>query len=171
MTVLSQSGKNACVWSLVSHANSHHLQMLSWRLRLIWMNWCWRQLGVLVSCSGKKSYLIRVWSRAISLYILCLVWMSSAESHLSLLDSIVLQCGKAVWGWTLLLGHRKKVSALCLLYEIYHRTDHSLHEYLHHFLAARNTRASAALNELALMIPRWRTDKFSRVLLPVAVRL
>ena len=41
------------------------------------------------------------------------------------------------------------VSALSLLYKIFLRADHFLHEYLHHFIAARNTRASAALGELA----------------------
>ena len=56
------------------------------------------------------------------------------------------------------LGHRRKVSALCLLYKIYHRAAHPLHEYLHHFVAARSTRASVALGELALVIPRCRID-------------
>ena len=30
------------------------------------------------------------------------------------------------------LGHRRKVSALCLLCEIYHRVDHPMNEHLHH---------------------------------------
>ena len=34
---------------------------------------------------------------------------------------------------------------LCLLYKIYHRADHTLHDNLHRFIAACNTRASAAL--------------------------
>ena len=65
------------------------------------------------------------------------------------------------------------VSALCCsLYKIYHRADHSsLHEYLHHFDAACNTKASAALCELALMIPRCRTVQFHWPSLPVSVRL
>ena len=46
------------------------------------------------------------------------------------------------------LAHRRNVSALCLLYEIYHRAYRPLHEYLPHFVATRNTRASAALCEL-----------------------
>ena len=46
-----------------------------------------------------------------------------------------------------------------------------MNEYLNHFVAARNTRASAALNELALVIPLCRTDQFNRSFLPAAVRL
>ena len=34
-------------------------------------------------------------------------------------------------------------SVSCLFYKIYHKTDHPLHEYLHHFTVARNARASA----------------------------
>ena len=51
------------------------------------------------------------------------------------------------------------------------RVDHSLNEYLHHFAATRNTRASVALGELALVIQRCRTDQFSRLALPAAGRL
>ena len=58
---------------------------------------------------------------------------------------------------------------LCLLYEIYHRVDHILKEYLNHYVAARNTRTSAALGELALEIPRCKTDQFSRSFLPAAL--
>ena len=49
-----------------------------------------------------------------------------------------------------------------VFYKIYHRADHLLHEYLHNFVAACNTRAAAALGELDLAIPRCRTDQFSR---------
>ena len=68
------------------------------------------------------------------------VWTSSAEAHLSLLESVV------------------------RLYDL-------LHEYLHHFAAARNARGSAALCKLALVIPRCETDQFSQSFLPVAVKL
>ena len=46
-----------------------------------------------------------------------------------------------------------------------------MQEYLHHFVVACNTRASAALGELASEIPRCRTDQFSWSFLPAAVRL
>ena len=46
-----------------------------------------------------------------------------------------------------------------------------MHEYLHYFVAARNARASATLGELALVIPRCRTDHFSRSFLPTSVRM
>ena len=60
---------------------------------------------------------------------------------------------------------------MSLLYEIYHRPARHFHEYLHYFVAARNTKASAALDEIALLIPRCRTDQFSQSFLPAAVRL
>ena len=68
-----------------------------------------------------------------------------------------------VWG-------TRKVSILCLLYNIYHRADHPLYAYLHRFLAACNTRGSAALCELALVILRRRLDQFSRPFLPAVLR-
>ena len=63
---------------------------------------------------------------------------------------------------------------MCLLNNIYHRVDHPMNEYLNHFVAACNTRASAALCEVILVIPKLphnRTDYFSRLFLPAAVRL
>ena len=69
------------------------------------------------------------------------------------------------------LGHKRKVSALCLLNKIYHRVNRPINEYLNNFVAARNTRASAALGELDLMIPRCGTDQFSRSFLSAVVHL
>ena len=69
------------------------------------------------------------------------------------------------------LGHGRIVSALCLLYDIYCRADHHMHEYLYHFIAACNTRASTALGELAMVIPGCRIDQFSLSFLPAARRL
>ena len=46
-----------------------------------------------------------------------------------------------------------------------------MNEYLNPFVSPRNTRASAALCELTLVIPRCRTDQFSRSRLPAAIRL
>ena len=36
-----------------------------------------------------------------------------------------------------------------------------MNEYLHNFIVARNARASAALDEIALVISRCGTDQFS----------
>ena len=58
---------------------------------------------------------------------------------------------------------------MLLLYKIYHRADHLLRKYLHYFVTTRNTRASAAMCELALEIGR--TDLFSLSRLPIVVRL
>ena len=90
---------------------------------------------------------------------------------MDLLESIVCSAERLCEGKLCCLEHRRKVCALCLLYKTYHRMDHPMSEYLNHFIAARNTRASAALGELAFVIPGCRTDQFSRSLLPAAVRL
>ena len=75
-------------------------------------------------------------------------WMSSSESHLDFLDSVVRSAKILCEGQLCCLGHRRKASALCLLYEITHRVDHPMNEYLNHFVTFRNTRASAALGVL-----------------------
>ena len=99
------------------------------------------------------------------------MWMSSAESPLGLLNTVV-HCAESLHECELYcLQRRRKVSVLCLLYNIYHRADHPLHEYLHNFVASRNTITSAALCELALVIPCSRTDSFSLFFLLAAVRL
>ena len=49
-----------------------------------------------------------------------------------------------VWG-------TQGMSVLCVLHkQNYQNVDHSTNEYLYYFVAARNTRASAALGNLAL---------------------
>ena len=73
--------------------------------------------------------------------------MSSLESHLGLLDCIV---------------RRRKISALCLPLKIYHRVDCFMSDHLNYFVATRHTRIAAAESELVLVIPRCRTDQFSR---------
>ena len=90
---------------------------------------------------------------------------------LDLLDSVVRSAERLYEGDLCPLGHRRNVSALCLRYTIYHRADHPMHECIHHVLAARNIRVIAALGELALMSTCSRTDNFSQLFLPVAVRL
>ena len=95
----------------------------------------------------------------------------SAESYLGLLDSAVCSAEWLYEGKLYCLGQRRKVSALCWLYKIYHRVDHLIHKYLHHLVAARNTRAPAALGDLALVIPHCRTAQFLRSFIPPVVRL
>ena len=97
--------------------------------------------------------------------------MSSAESYLSLLDRVVRLAERLCEGELCCLRHKSKASALCLFYKSHRRADHSLHEHLHQFVAARNTRGSAALCELALVKPGLRTDQFSPSFLPPDVRL
>ena len=74
------------------------------------------------------------------------------ESHLSLLDSVVRSAERWYEDERSCLEHRKKASALCLVYKICHRAGLPLHEYLSNFVSACNNKASAALCELALVI-------------------
>ena len=69
--------------------------------------------------------------------------MSSVESHLRLLDSFVCSAERLCEGALCYLGHRWKVSSLYVLYNYKsnQKVDHPLHEYLHHFVAGRNTKA------------------------------
>ena len=66
------------------------------------------------------------------------VWMSSAESYLGLLDSIVRSLERSCEGDVCCWRYRRKVSALLpcvnLLYKIYHRIDHPMNGYQKHFL-------------------------------------
>ena len=48
----------------------------------------------------------------------------------------------------------------------YHRMGHPINEYRNPFITSRNTRASAALGALSLVIQCCRTDQFSRSFLP-----
>ena len=84
---------------------------------------------------------------------------------------VLLQRGKVVWGELCCLGHRRKGSAFCLIYKIYHRLNHPMSEYLRNLVAACNTRAAATLDEFALRIQRCRTDQFSLSFLSTVVRL
>ena len=70
--------------------------------------------------------------------------MLSTESHVSLLNSVVDTAERLYEGELCCLGHRRKVSALCLLYKIYHRAVLPLNAYVHYFVTTHNTRASAA---------------------------
>ena len=69
-----------------------------------------------------------------------------------------------VWG-----TEEKLVFCVCSIRFI--RVDHPMNEYLKHLDATRNTRASAAVGELALVIPFCRTDQFSPSFLSGGVRL
>ena len=71
--------------------------------------------------------------------------MSSAESHLDLVNNIVRSAERLCDGELCSLAHRRKVRVLCLLYKIYHRVNHSVNGYRNYFVAARNTIASVAL--------------------------
>ena len=60
--------------------------------------------------------------------------MWSAKFNLSLLDRGVRSAEMLRGGEFCCLGHRRRVSALCLLYKINHRKDNPSHEYLIYFV-------------------------------------
>ena len=97
--------------------------------------------------------------------------LSSTESHLGLLNSIVRSTERSLEGELCYLGKRRKVSASRLLYEVYHRVDRPMNEYLYHFVSARNSISSRAFGELALVIPLCRISQVSRSFMPAAARL
>ena len=129
-----------------------------------------RQAGKLFDCPRVLKGCFNAYGLS-SLEYCAPVWISSAESHLGLLDSIVCSAERLCDDELCCLGHRKKVRVLCLLCRIYHSVDQPMNEHLSHFVAARNTKASAAPGKLALVIPRCRSDQFSLSFLPAAVRL
>ena len=67
------------------------------------------------------------------------------ESHLGLLASIVRSAEMLCEGELCCVGRRRKVCASSLHYEIKYSLDHSMNEYLKHFVEGRHTRATAAL--------------------------
>ena len=69
-----------------------------------------------------------------------------------------------VWG-----TEGKSVPCVCSIRSSYRRPPYAW--VSDSFFAARNTRTSAALGELVLMIPRCRTDQFSLSFMPAASRL
>ena len=115
--------------------------------------------------------------KGFSMHRSCLAWSFVSPCGCRWLNlfcffySIVYSAERLCEGEFCCLGHCRKISALCLLCKIYHRVDHSMNKYLKHFVAARNTRASAVLGELASVTPRCRTESFSTSFLPIAVRL
>ena len=82
-----------------------------------------RRAGKLFNCPrGLKSY-FNAYVLFNLEYCAC-VWMSSADSHLIWLESVVRSAERLCEGDLCYLGHRKKVSVLCLLHEIYHKAGH-----------------------------------------------
>ena len=81
---------------------------------------------------------------------------------MGLLENIVYSEEMFCEGRLCCLGYRRKVNSLYLLQEIDYSMYHPTNEYLNNFVAALNTRASAAPEQLALAILRYRTDQFSR---------
>ena len=132
-----------------------------------------------MSCGKQKSYLIaHACSRAVLMHIFAQLGVLCPRVDVvcgvsfGLLNSVICSAERLYEGELCYLGHRMKLNAFSLLYNIYHRMNSfPMNEYLHHFVATRNTRTSAALVELTLAIPHCRIDQFSRSFLPAALCL
>ena len=83
--------------------------------------------------------------------------MSSAKSNLGLQDSVLYSAERLREGEFCCLEYRKNDNALCLMYKIYNRADHSMHENLHYFVAAcYNTLCtSICIILLQLIVHNW----------------
>ena len=78
---------------------------------------------------------------------MCFVQMSSAKCHLDFLDNNARSAERLCKSELCCLGHRTRVSAMCLLCKIYHRVDHPMNEYQNYFVAPCSTRTSVVLEE------------------------
>ena len=120
---------------------------------------------------GKLFHCPRVLKSCFNAYVLpglqhsAPVQMSSAESHLNLLDRVVYSAERLCEG-EFFLWYRRKIITLGLLYAIYHRLEHPMNEYLKHLVATRTAGASADLCVLLMVMPSCKTDQLSRYFLP-----
>ena len=97
--------------------------------------------------------------------------MSPAESYLNLLNSVVCSEERLYKGELLVWGTEGKLERFVCSIKFFHIVDRPINEYLHQFVASRNSRSSAALGKLHLVISHCRTDQFSRSFLPAAMPL
>ena len=68
------------------------------------------------------------------------------------------------------LGLRRRVAGLCMLYKLYHNSDHYLNELLPPLVhRRRNTRAAVAAHSLELSVVSCRTAQFARCFVPRVV--
>ena len=104
-----------------------------------------------------------------SLDYCALVWMS-LRGLIWVCWSIVSSAERSWKSGFCCLGHRRKVSAVSLPGEVYHRADHPLHDYLHNFVAARNTRASTH-EWVSFGGSALQTDQLTLSFLPAVVHL
>ena len=99
-------------------------------------------------------------------------WSSAAASHLKLLDRNVRACKFLIPDLNIDLWHRRSVSTLCMLYKIYHNSDHPLNRELPNlFRPARVTRSALDSNGIAFTIRRYNTEQYSRCFIPATTRL
>ena len=95
------------------------------------------------------------------------VWSSAVDTHLSLLEKNIRACKFLIPDLEVDLGHRRKVSSLCMLYKILRNPNHPLNSELpNRFQPARATRYALSLNSRAFVPVRYRTNQFSRCFIP-----
>ena len=100
------------------------------------------------------------------------VWSSAACSHLRLLDRVWAGANRLTDVGPIVLGHRRSVGSLCMLYKIRSNPCHYLHRHLPPLrVHPRSTRASLMAHPLTLAALRPRTEQYSRSFLPSTVGL
>ena len=136
-----------------------------------------QKIGILRKCS--KIYandgvmLNCFFSFILPFYEYCIpVWMSSSDSHVSLLDRSFRNIKFIIPDLNIDLSHRRKVSIMCILYKIYNNERHPLHYRLPGPIqCVRPTRYNTNLNNKAFHIDRYLTNQFSRSFIPYSTNL
>ena len=92
------------------------------------------------------------------------VWMSTATSHLSLLDRVVSQVGRLSGGSVSCdLWHRRRVASLSVFFKIDSLVDHPVRGlFPAQYVLRRPTRGALAAHSRSFEMPRSRTVQFSR---------
>ena len=99
------------------------------------------------------------------------IWISAADSHLRILDRNLNGCKFFIPGLDIDLWHRRSVSCLCMLFKIYHNTEHPLHSELPSLSQpVRDTRAAAGAHSRCFSLARCNTVQHSRCFIPATTR-
>jgi hypothetical protein len=100
------------------------------------------------------------------------VWGSAASCHLRLLDGVVHRAAVLCRATTLCeRSHRRNVSFLCMLYNIYANGSHPLNRFLVRFVPRRVTRLAVLNHPSRFEVLRCHTEQFKRCFLPSTLML
>ena len=101
------------------------------------------------------------------------VWCSAADTHLTLVDSIVSGSSFSTGGvFECDLAHRRSVAVLCMLYKIKCNPMHPLYGALPVlYVPVRVTRGAVIAHRYTYAPPRCRTSQYRRIFIPLSVSL